>query len=508
MSNRLGGRQGTAYTGTNANNPPNITYNTRDPDIYDTQNYSVGDIWINSVTELPWILLSLAGDANSKGMLANWVKFGTGDVNTLTGNTGGEVGPLAGNINVVGDGTTITIVGNPGTNTLTASLIGTPGANSFPTDAGTATQAAGVLNVLGGVAGRDINTTGAGNTIHINLNNDIELGDLASIIGSDALLAVTGDISLTGGNINMPDTNAAGTLGIIKLGGDRFISNRGLFNTFVGELSGNTTLTTADANTALGFGSMTQITTGTGNLAAGSSALASVTSGTDNVALGLSSLGLLIDGTANVSVGTGAMAINNGVQNCALGDSSAKFLLTGSYNTFIGCAGGGAVGLNYTGAESSNILVMNNGITGENNTIRIGGPTGAGQAQQNRFFVTGVRGITTGVNDAIAVLIDSAGQLGTVSSSARFKENIHDMDTYSDVLMELRPVTFNYKEYECASKSVGLIAEEVKEIAPFLVVHDTDGLPQTVKYLDLIPMLLNEVQKLSRRVSELEKGVE
>lgn len=47
------------------------------------------------------------------------------DVETLTGNAGGAVGPTGGNINVVGDGTTISITGNPGTSTLTASFIGT-----------------------------------------------------------------------------------------------------------------------------------------------------------------------------------------------------------------------------------------------------------------------------------------------------------------------------------------------------------------------------------------------
>lgn len=51
---------------------------------------------------------------------------GTGPVLTLTGNSGGAVSPNgAGNINVVGDGTTITVVDNPGTNTLTISALST-----------------------------------------------------------------------------------------------------------------------------------------------------------------------------------------------------------------------------------------------------------------------------------------------------------------------------------------------------------------------------------------------
>ena len=46
------------------------------------------------------------------------------DIETLTGNAGGAVGPTGGNINIVGDGTTIDITGNPGTSTLTVSVIG------------------------------------------------------------------------------------------------------------------------------------------------------------------------------------------------------------------------------------------------------------------------------------------------------------------------------------------------------------------------------------------------
>lgn len=60
--------------------------------------------------------------------MSQYIKFYDGtvlpDIETLSGNSGGAVGPSGGNINVVGDGTTIDIVGNPGTSTLTASFIG------------------------------------------------------------------------------------------------------------------------------------------------------------------------------------------------------------------------------------------------------------------------------------------------------------------------------------------------------------------------------------------------
>ena len=95
-------------------------------------------------------------------------------------------------------------------------------------------------------------------------------------------------------------------------------------------------------------------------------------------------------------------------------------------------------------------------------------------------------------------MIDSNGQFGTVNSSIRFKEDVHDMAAASDGLLRLRPVTYRYKQpYADGSKPVdyGLIAEEVAEVYPDLVVKGADGQIQTVQYQKLTPMLLNEVQK-------------
>jgi hypothetical protein len=119
--------------------------------------------------------------------------------------------------------------------------------------------------------------------------------------------------------------------------------------------------------------------------------------------------------------------------------------------------------------------------------------------------VAGIRGITTGNNDAIPVVIDSNGQLGTVSSSRRFKEDIQDMDTASSDLMRLHPVIFRYqKPFADGSKPIqyGLIAEEVAEVYPDLVARSADGQIETVKYQVLDSMLLNELQKEHLRVQQ------
>jgi hypothetical protein len=130
---------------------------------------------------------------------------------------------------------------------------------------------------------------------------------------------------------------------------------------------------------------------------------------------------------------------------------------------------------------------------------------GVGPAPQNKFFAAGIRGITTDNNDAIPVVIDSNGQLGTVSSSQRFKEDIHDMDAASSGLMRLRPVTFRYQRpFADGSKPIqyGMIAEEVADVYPDLVAHSTDGQIETVKYQVLDSMLVNELQKEHREVQQ------
>jgi hypothetical protein len=98
--------------------PTSANYNT-----LPYKNFSVGTFWLNTTNQKLWYLASIA---NSPKVQGNWVLLSSGMTNTetITGNSGGAVGPnLSSNINFVGDGTTITIVGSPSTNTLTASLI-------------------------------------------------------------------------------------------------------------------------------------------------------------------------------------------------------------------------------------------------------------------------------------------------------------------------------------------------------------------------------------------------
>jgi hypothetical protein len=161
---------------------------------------------------------------------------------------------------------------------------------------------------------------------------------------------------------------------------------------------------------------------------------------------------------------------------------------------------GYSAGSNVT-TNSGNIYIDNSGESTDNGTIRIG-------SFESATFIQGIYGVTTGFNDAVPVLVDMNGQLGTISSSRRYKEDIHDMGDASSGLLRLRPVTFRYqKPFADGSKPMqyGLIAEEVAEIYPDLVVRSADGQIETVKYQLLDPMLLNEVQKQQEHIRSLEE---
>jgi hypothetical protein len=209
---------------------------------------------------------------------------------------------------------------------------------------------------------------------------------------------------------------------------------------------------------------------------------------------GTEARGIGTDGNDNTASGAGTLVSNTtGSRNTATGHLALSANTTGNNNTAVGNGAGSSA---TTG--SNNIYIGHNGFAAEGSTIRIG--TGG---TQTKTFIAGISGVTTGLGGAKAVVIDSNGQLGTVSSSRRFKEDIRDMGEASQRLLRLRPVAFRYRQpYADGSKPLqyGLIAEEVAEVLPELVAYGRDGQPETVMYHILPAMLLNEVQQQHRQI--------
>jgi len=169
---------------------------TSDPTTSNFQ-FNVPTVWVNTASETGFILLGKPLN------VANWAAFaGVQHVDQLEGNSGGPVSPdTSGIIHVVGDTTTINIVGNPGTNTLTASTTGSI-ATVYTCDTGSATPLGGNLNVLGGAGA---STTGSGSTITI------------VATGSETVNTLTGNsggaVLPTGGNINTVGSGSVTVVG-------------------------------------------------------------------------------------------------------------------------------------------------------------------------------------------------------------------------------------------------------------------------------------------------------
>ncbi len=231
-----------------------------------------------------------------------------------------------------------------------------------------------------------------------------------------------------------------------------------MFNIAIG-CNALTASTSGSANTAVGHTALTSNTTGSSNTAIGAGALLSNTSGIENTACGLSALQNVTTGSLNTGIGFNTLSsLTTGNNNIAIGGVAGAVLATGDNNVYIG--------LNAVAAAESNVTRIRN-----------------------------IRGTVTGVADAIAVLIDSTGQLGTVSSTRRVKHDIQDMADASANIYGLRPVTFIYNGDASETRQYGLIAEEADQVFPDIVVDDETGQPFTIQYHVLPVLLLNEVKK-------------
>ena len=118
-------------------------------------------------------------------------------------------------------------------------------------------------------------------------------------------------------------------------------------------------------------------------------------------------------------------------------------------------------------------------------------------------FISGIVGVPV---IGSAVLISSTGQVGIQGSSARYKHDIQPMGAHSRGLLQLRPVIFRYKHDAQGERQYGLIAEEVAKVYPELVTRGATGDVEAVRYHEVIPMLLNEVQHQQRQLADAGPG--
>src|SRR6478672_8988259 len=315
----------------------------------------------------------------------------------------------------------------------------------------------------------------------IHMNRLVQLKQITSVFLVALLLACFGILPAAQAVVPPPDGGYLG--GNTAEGQNALLSlTFGGFNTAVGYLSlrsntnasyntavgaGALLANTANENTAVGAGALLSTSTGSQNTANGALALFDNTTGFANTANGLGALLSNSAGSNNTAVGGVALLNNiNGTDNTAVGLRALDSNIDGSFNTAVG---GGALTNNTTGNSNTAFGVgAGSGVITADNVIAIGAQ---GANVDGSCFIGNIRGVTTANTNAIPVVIDSAHQLGTMSSSRRFKNEIQPMDQASEAILALRPVTFHYKSDKAGTPQFGLVAEQVAEVNPDLVVR-------------------------------------
>lgn len=339
-----------------------------------------------------------------------------------------------------------------------------------------------------GLTGGEVTTTGV---LGVNFDSD---GSATTVARSDHTHRRAGNQNMAIG-IGALAANSTGNQNT-AMGEHALTANTtGFGNTAIGALALRTTTTggfntatganalranQADRNTASGYAALLENVTGVRNAAFGTDALLNNTDGSFNVGVGMRALHSNASGNRNTGVGWEALLnANGGHSNLAIGARAGLNITTGSANVIIG----------------------NPGASDDNQVIRIG-------FAQSEAYMAGISGQTSA--GGVSVFVNGDGKLGTVTSSARFKEDIEDLGSVSRRLFELRPVRFRYApEYDDGSRLMqyGLIAEEVESSFPELVVRDTHGQVETVRYHLLSVLLLNEVRRHEEELNELRASV-
>src|SRR6266542_694204 len=298
-------------------------------------------------------------------------------------------------------------------------------------------------------------------------------------------------------------------------------------------------LTSGVWNSGFGFEALNHDTAGKDNTATGVRALFSNTSGSNNTATGVYALYGNTTGWYNSAVGAYALSNNTtGTYNTANGYGALYRNATGSINTAVGfgalyrntigdvntATGYQALNRNTIGTNNTanGVDALVNNSTGNLNTA-LGGGAGnnvltasnvicigaSGADVSNSCFIGNIYGVYEGGTISTGY-INSNGQLGTQAppSSRRFKKEIKPMDHASEAVLALKPVTCHYKSDAKDTPQFGLIAEEVAEVNPELVVHDDKGEIYTVRYEAVNAMLLNEFLKEHRRVQEQNRKIQ
>jgi hypothetical protein len=358
---------------------------------------------------------------------------GSAAIMTITGDSGGALGPTLGNFNFSGGSTGLNFNGAISTETLTGTLTLGHGGTSAALTASNggifySTATAGAI-LSGTATAKQMLQSGASTTPAWSTSTWPATTTINQLLYSSSANTITGLATanngvLITGTTGVPSILAAGTTGqvlsattgsppswqsaaasgIVTIDG-----NTGSITGTTVTFNGTTTLSGASVSFQGSGSTMSLHTSDTNaNTFIGSSSGNTSLSGTDNAGFGTNTLKNLTSGSLNVGVGFGALQVlTTGNDNVGLGDQALGLITTGISNIAIGTG----AGLGYsTGSESSNIVIGNAGTSGESNVIRMGTP-----GQQNQCFIAGIVGVTVS-NTELVTINSSTGQMGVTSA--------------------------------------------------------------------------------------------
>jgi len=359
-----------------------------------------------------------------------------------------------------------------------SSIIYASGSTKFGDDVTDTHERTGSMTISGSLFSTNISGTFSGS-----YKGDASglTGTISSSFAESASFATSGTYALSASEATtatnvfvIPDNTAASTHYLIfsqgVSGSHRAKTDDGLYYTpstntltatkFIGQLEGNAT----SADTA-------------------SIVLGSITSASFAVTASYA------ESQSVINVTSGSFAASGDGPFTGSFSSSRESLLSGSMTgSFTG---------SFTGSGAALVGVISSSFSETASfALNAGGGAGAG------FPFSGSADITGSLNVSGSTSI--TGSLNATSitetSALRFKENINEI-TSSDIVYNLRPVTFDWKKD--GSHDIGLIAEEVGNHMTELVSKDQEGNIEGVKYTKLTSLLIKAVQDQQQTINEL-----
>ncbi|MEX0896264.1 MAG: tail fiber domain-containing protein, partial [Patescibacteria group bacterium] len=124
------------------------------------------------------------------------------------------------------------------------------------------------------------------------------------------------------------------------------------------------------------------------------------------------------------------------------------------------------------------------------------GNFGVGQLNPQQRLDVGGRirmGTVSSVSTSDTICYNASGDLGSCSSSIRYKENIVDFGSVLEEILQLRPIVYDWKS--TGETDIGFIAEEVHAVNPNYTFNNQDGVIEGVRYSNMVALLTKAIQE-------------